>query len=109
MPDVNIMASSLTDPEHSLLPWVDTSTLFSRHRVLFYSGGSLVLYLTTFVLLFIGLFLCTLRAKYHKLKYGTELNQGEIKPPSYDSGETKCLLAVPLLQTADRKPNGQFG
>uniref|UniRef100_A0A672Y2P6 Striatin n=1 Tax=Sphaeramia orbicularis TaxID=375764 RepID=A0A672Y2P6_9TELE len=25
------------------------------------------------------------RAKYHKLKYGTELNQGEIKPPSYDS------------------------
>ena len=30
----------------------------------------------------------TLRAKYHKLKYGTELNQGEIKPPSYDSGKT---------------------
>uniref|UniRef100_A0A8C4HG47 Striatin N-terminal domain-containing protein n=1 Tax=Dicentrarchus labrax TaxID=13489 RepID=A0A8C4HG47_DICLA len=28
------------------------------------------------------------RAKYHKLKYGTELNQGEIKPPSYDSGKT---------------------
>uniref|UniRef100_A0A667XEB2 Striatin n=1 Tax=Myripristis murdjan TaxID=586833 RepID=A0A667XEB2_9TELE len=27
------------------------------------------------------------RAKYHKLKYGTELNQGEIKPPSYDSDE----------------------
>uniref|UniRef100_A0A3Q3FLE6 Striatin N-terminal domain-containing protein n=1 Tax=Labrus bergylta TaxID=56723 RepID=A0A3Q3FLE6_9LABR len=31
------------------------------------------------------------RAKYHKLKYGTELNQGEIKPPSYDSGETLSL------------------
>lgn len=27
------------------------------------------------------------RAKYHKLKYGTELNQGDVKPPSYDSGE----------------------
>ncbi|OBS80283.1 hypothetical protein A6R68_21523, partial [Neotoma lepida] len=25
------------------------------------------------------------RAKYHKLKYGTELNQGDMKPPSYDS------------------------
>ncbi|KAG8014501.1 Striatin, partial [Nibea albiflora] len=25
------------------------------------------------------------RAKFHKLKYGTELNQGDIKPPSYDS------------------------
>ncbi|XP_034043563.1 striatin [Thalassophryne amazonica] len=27
------------------------------------------------------------RAKYHKLKYGTELNQGEIQAPSYDSDE----------------------
>uniref|UniRef100_A0AAY4EHS7 Striatin n=1 Tax=Denticeps clupeoides TaxID=299321 RepID=A0AAY4EHS7_9TELE len=27
------------------------------------------------------------RAKYHKLKYGTELSQGDMKPPSYDSGE----------------------
>ncbi|XP_043992296.1 striatin-like isoform X3 [Gambusia affinis] len=27
------------------------------------------------------------RAKYHKLKYGTELNQGDMKPPSYDSDE----------------------
>ncbi|XP_030587777.1 striatin-like isoform X2 [Archocentrus centrarchus] len=27
------------------------------------------------------------RAKYHKLKYGTELNQGEINPPSYDSDD----------------------
>ncbi|CAI9542008.1 unnamed protein product [Staurois parvus] len=28
------------------------------------------------------------RAKYHKLKYGTELNQGDMKPPNYDSDET---------------------
>ncbi|XP_026210707.1 striatin isoform X2 [Anabas testudineus] len=28
------------------------------------------------------------RAKFHKLKYGTELNQGDMKPPSYDSDET---------------------
>ncbi|KAM6997787.1 striatin-like isoform 2-T2 [Tautogolabrus adspersus] len=27
------------------------------------------------------------RAKYHKLKYGTELNQGDVKPPTYDSDE----------------------
>ncbi|XP_028325300.1 striatin isoform X2 [Gouania willdenowi] len=27
------------------------------------------------------------RAKYHKLKYGTEFNQGDMKPPSYDSDE----------------------
>ncbi|XP_058496743.1 striatin [Solea solea] len=27
------------------------------------------------------------RAKHHKVKYGTELNQGEIKAPSYDSDE----------------------
>uniref|UniRef100_A0A671VNY0 Striatin n=1 Tax=Sparus aurata TaxID=8175 RepID=A0A671VNY0_SPAAU len=35
------------------------------------------------------------RAKYHKLKYGTELNQGEIKPPSYDSGETDVEAPSP--------------
>ncbi|XP_071244653.1 striatin isoform X1 [Salvelinus alpinus] len=30
------------------------------------------------------------RSKYHKLKYGTELNQGDMKPPSYeDSGKSK--------------------
>ncbi|XP_051936756.1 striatin isoform X2 [Hippocampus zosterae] len=28
------------------------------------------------------------RAKYHKLKYGTDLNQGDMKPPSYDSDDT---------------------
>uniref|UniRef100_A0A8C5HT54 Striatin N-terminal domain-containing protein n=1 Tax=Gouania willdenowi TaxID=441366 RepID=A0A8C5HT54_GOUWI len=28
------------------------------------------------------------RAKYHKLKYGTELNQGELKMPSFDGEET---------------------
>lgn len=37
-----------------------------------------------FFVLFICLFL--LRAKYHKLKYGTELNQGEMKMPSFESG-----------------------
>ncbi|XP_006785925.1 striatin-3 isoform X2 [Neolamprologus brichardi] len=29
------------------------------------------------------------RAKYHKLKYGTELNQGEMKMPSFESEDTK--------------------
>lgn len=28
------------------------------------------------------------RAKYHKLKYGTELNQGDMKPPTFDAEET---------------------
>uniref|UniRef100_A0A8C6WMZ7 Striatin, calmodulin binding protein 3 n=1 Tax=Neogobius melanostomus TaxID=47308 RepID=A0A8C6WMZ7_9GOBI len=28
------------------------------------------------------------RAKFHRLKYGTELNQGEMKAPSFDSGQT---------------------
>lgn len=44
-------------------------------------------------------FVCPLpfcRAKYHKLKYGTELNQGDVKPPSYDSGE--CASPSPLLR-----------
>ena len=36
-----------------------------------------------------------IRAKYHKLKYGTELNQGDMKPPSYDSG--KSTVAAPHL------------
>ncbi|KAJ0009199.1 hypothetical protein NQD34_016614 [Periophthalmus magnuspinnatus] len=30
------------------------------------------------------------RAKYHKLKYGTELNQGEVKSPSFDAGQTSA-------------------
>ncbi|KAM6445228.1 striatin-3 isoform 2-T2 [Rhynochetos jubatus] len=29
------------------------------------------------------------RAKYHKLKYGTELNQGDLKLPTFESEETK--------------------
>ncbi|CAL8283210.1 unnamed protein product [Lota lota] len=29
------------------------------------------------------------RAKYHKLKYGTELSQGDVKAPSFESEETK--------------------
>lgn len=39
----------------------------------------------------------TLRAKYHKLKYGTELNQGEIKPPSYDSGKKNLSFSLLLI------------
>uniref|UniRef100_A0A671MJT2 Striatin-3-like n=1 Tax=Sinocyclocheilus anshuiensis TaxID=1608454 RepID=A0A671MJT2_9TELE len=36
------------------------------------------------------------RAKYHKLKYGTELNQGEVKMPSFelDTKDTE-VLAIP--------------
>lgn len=30
------------------------------------------------------------RAKYHKLKYGKELNQGEMKMPSLDSGQSRA-------------------
>ncbi len=26
------------------------------------------------------------RAKYHKLKYGTELQQGDVKPPIFEDG-----------------------
>ncbi|XP_069772811.1 striatin-3 isoform X4 [Narcine bancroftii] len=29
------------------------------------------------------------RAKYHKLKYGTELNQGDLRMPTFESDETK--------------------
>uniref|UniRef100_A0AAX7T9B6 Striatin n=1 Tax=Astatotilapia calliptera TaxID=8154 RepID=A0AAX7T9B6_ASTCA len=38
------------------------------------------------------------RAKYHKLKYGTELNQGEIKPPSYDSEALADLVSCLRLR-----------
>jgi striatin 1/3/4 len=38
--------------------------------------SQLELYLT-------DVFLC-FRAKYHKLKYGTELQQGDMKPPIFD-------------------------
>lgn len=34
------------------------------------------------------------RAKYHKLKYGTELNQEDLKPPSLEKKEgTSSLLS----------------
>uniref|UniRef100_A0A9J7ZA94 Striatin n=1 Tax=Cyprinus carpio carpio TaxID=630221 RepID=A0A9J7ZA94_CYPCA len=42
------------------------------------------------------------RAKHHKLKYGTELNQGEMKPPSYDSDEGNENEALP------EPPNSQL-
>ncbi|KAK2104057.1 hypothetical protein P7K49_017913 [Saguinus oedipus] len=31
------------------------------------------------------------RAKYHKLKYGTELNQGDLKMPTFESDTTSCV------------------
>uniref|UniRef100_UPI003AADE73B striatin-3-like n=1 Tax=Centroberyx gerrardi TaxID=166262 RepID=UPI003AADE73B len=37
------------------------------------------------------------RAKYHKLKYGTELNQGEVKMPSFESG-TRSSTVLQILQ-----------
>uniref|UniRef100_A0AAY4EMU6 Striatin n=1 Tax=Denticeps clupeoides TaxID=299321 RepID=A0AAY4EMU6_9TELE len=39
------------------------------------------------------------RAKYHKLKYGTELNQADMRPPSYDSGEAQYLQEVGYTDT----------
>ncbi|KAG8583504.1 hypothetical protein GDO81_008446 [Engystomops pustulosus] len=45
------------------------------------------------------LFLTT-RAKYHKLKYGTELNQGDMKPPNYDSDETNETDIQPQPQNS---------
>uniref|UniRef100_A0A8C7MAG0 Striatin n=1 Tax=Oncorhynchus kisutch TaxID=8019 RepID=A0A8C7MAG0_ONCKI len=35
------------------------------------------------------------RSKYHKLKYGTELNQGDMKPPSYDDSDEGNENEVP--------------
>ncbi|XP_075059711.1 striatin isoform X3 [Mixophyes fleayi] len=40
------------------------------------------------------------RAKYHKLKYGTELNQGDMKPPNYDSDETNEMDIQPPPQNS---------
>ncbi|TSL68198.1 Striatin [Bagarius yarrelli] len=42
------------------------------------------------------------RAKYHKLKYGTELLQGEMKAPSYDSDDGNENEALP------EPPNSQL-
>uniref|UniRef100_A0AAY4A6P5 Striatin N-terminal domain-containing protein n=1 Tax=Denticeps clupeoides TaxID=299321 RepID=A0AAY4A6P5_9TELE len=40
------------------------------------------------------------RAKYHKLKYGTELNQGEVKMPSFESEDTKDSDAPAVPQNS---------
>uniref|UniRef100_A0A667XZU1 Striatin, calmodulin binding protein 3 n=1 Tax=Myripristis murdjan TaxID=586833 RepID=A0A667XZU1_9TELE len=40
------------------------------------------------------------RAKYHKLKYGTELNQGEVKMPSFESGGGQTQDHQELLQVS---------
>uniref|UniRef100_A0A803TJ50 Striatin 3 n=1 Tax=Anolis carolinensis TaxID=28377 RepID=A0A803TJ50_ANOCA len=35
------------------------------------------------------------RAKYHKLKYGTELNQGDLKMPTFESGNYTEVPTIP--------------
>uniref|UniRef100_A0A3B4XCT6 Uncharacterized protein n=1 Tax=Seriola lalandi dorsalis TaxID=1841481 RepID=A0A3B4XCT6_SERLL len=63
----------------------------------FYQRTSSWTFLISPVCLFVGLhlfFFFTSRAKYHKLKYGTELNQGDMKPPSYDSGKSMEVRAA---------------
>uniref|UniRef100_A0A3B3DAV3 Striatin N-terminal domain-containing protein n=1 Tax=Oryzias melastigma TaxID=30732 RepID=A0A3B3DAV3_ORYME len=44
------------------------------------------------------------RAKHHKLKFGTELLQGGIQPPSYDSGESSRRGACRQKPAARRSP-----
>ncbi|GCB60174.1 hypothetical protein scyTo_0011086 [Scyliorhinus torazame] len=39
-------------------------------------------------------------AKYHKLKYGTELNQGDLKMPTFESEETKETEVLPVPQNS---------
>jgi len=39
---------------------------------------------------------CTFRSKYHKLKYGTDLDLGDMTPPSFDK-DAKGLLVYLLL------------
>ncbi|KAM6274892.1 striatin-3 isoform 5-T5 [Porphyrio hochstetteri] len=40
------------------------------------------------------------RAKYHKLKYGTELNQGDLKMPTFESEETKDMEVPTVPQNS---------
>ncbi|KAM9644910.1 striatin-3 isoform 9-T9 [Trichechus inunguis] len=40
------------------------------------------------------------RAKYHRLKYGTELNQGDLKMPTFESEETKDTEAPTAPQNS---------
>ena len=42
------------------------------------------------------------RSKYHKLKYGTDLDLGDMTPPSFDKdtkGLLPCLLVTVLSHT----------
>lgn len=39
-----------------------------------------------FFYLFVLFLFRRIRAKYHKLKYGTELQQGDVKPPIFEDG-----------------------
>ncbi|XP_029688696.1 striatin-3 isoform X1 [Takifugu rubripes] len=45
------------------------------------------------------------RAKYHKLKYGKELNQGEVKMPSFDSGQSEARGRAEVHPPAADDPN----
>ncbi|XP_068016419.1 striatin-3 isoform X4 [Melanerpes formicivorus] len=40
------------------------------------------------------------RAKYHKLKYGTELNQGDLKMPTFESEDTKDMEVPAVPQNS---------
>lgn len=45
--------------------------------------------------------ICSFRAKYHKLKFGTDLNQGEKKADLSEQGTRPCILPTsppPALQ-----------
>lgn len=39
--------------------------------------------------------ICSFRAKYHKLKFGTDLNQGEKKAELSEQGTNPCILSWP--------------
>jgi len=41
------------------------------------------------------------RARYHKLKYGAELSQGDLKPPVFDEGSQEDLMEADQLITAN--------
>lgn len=53
----------------------------------------LVVYFYYFDHVFVFLFFYY-RAKYHKLKYGTELNQGELKMPAFEPGWLYYRLSI---------------
>ncbi|XP_048455847.1 striatin-3 isoform X7 [Rhincodon typus] len=50
--------------------------------------------------MYINVYLFIFRAKYHKLKYGTELNQGDLKMPTFETEETKDTEVQPTPQNS---------